>query len=80
MRENNRGAVWTPQAQKRLIELMASDQELTYRKAAEIMTAEFGITFTKNSCIGKGRKLNIPPRKPLDVYQLRNDLRKWLAG
>jgi hypothetical protein len=71
---------WTVQAQRRLVELMASDQDLTYKQAAAIMTAEFDFKFTKNSCIGKGRRLGIPPRKPIDVYQLRDDLRKWLTG
>lgn len=74
---------WTPQIQERLIELMASDPNLTYKQAAARMTAEFGMQFTKNSCIGKGRRLGIPPRpkpEPLNIYQLRDDLKKWMSG
>ena len=34
---------------------------------AEVMSAKFGVTFTKNSMIGKARRLGIPPRKIIEM-------------
>ena len=59
------GTVWTPLMEKRLEKLI--DDGVPYKVIAETMSAEFSVPLTKNSCIGKGRRLGvslrIAPRK-----------------
>ena len=52
---------WTPAMQARLLELLA-DPDVTYRQVAETINAEYGTRLTKNSCIGRGRRLGVPAR------------------
>ena len=55
---------WTPAALEMLDTLahLEGEQQISYREIAEKMTERFGITFTKNACIGMGRRLRMPPR------------------
>ena len=77
--------VWTTLMIERLREIILGDENIKYAGAAEMMTAEFGITFTKNACIGKGRRIGLPPRGPVapkiegpvTIYELRDGLCKW---
>ena len=54
--------VWTPVMQDRLLALLK--QGLPYKEIAKIISAENGVTVTKNSCIGKGRRMGVPLRLP----------------
>jgi hypothetical protein len=57
--------VWTPPMVKRLEKLI--DIGTPYKVIAELLSYEFSVDLTKNSCIGKGRRLGvalrIAPRK-----------------
>ena len=46
---------------KALLELMP---RLSYTQIAMRLSAEFGITLTKNACIGFGRRMGVPKRQP----------------
>jgi hypothetical protein len=61
---NGSDTPWTPRALEMLEQLAGLEENLTYREIAERMTAELGVTFTKNSCIGRGRRMGLPPRPP----------------
>jgi hypothetical protein len=54
-------SIWTPAMQERMLVLLQYP-EVTYRQVAEALNAEFGCRLTKNSCIGRGRRLGVPPR------------------
>ena len=54
------GTVWTPLMEKRLEKLV--DIGTPYKMIAELLSAEFSVYLTKNSCIGKGRRLQVPLR------------------
>lgn len=54
--------VWTQGMQDRLLALLK--QGLPYKEIAKIISAESGVTVTKNSCIGKGRRMHVPLRLP----------------
>lgn len=64
--------VWTPQLDTRLRELHG--QGLVFKQIAAILNADFGLSLTRNACIGRGRRINlvmrasppprIKPRKP----------------
>jgi hypothetical protein len=43
---------------------LVEDKNLSYEDIAKLMTAEFGMPFTKNSCIGKGRRIGLAVRAP----------------
>jgi hypothetical protein len=48
-----------------MLETLAGlEENLTYSEIAQQMTATLGTTFTKNSCIGRGRRMGLPPRPP----------------
>jgi hypothetical protein len=57
--------VWTPLMAKCLEKLI--DENIPYHIIAECLSAQFKVKLTKNSCIGKGRRLGvslrIAPRK-----------------
>jgi hypothetical protein len=86
MRTNNNGIVWTVKMIERFQQLCDVVPALSYRKIAKIMSEEFGGTFTKNSCIGKARRLSLPQREPavpspgLTIYELRDRNCKWPLG
>ena len=63
MSVNGSDTVWTPEALDLLETLAGLEENLTYSEIARRMTAQFGIRFTKNSCIGRGRRLGLPPRR-----------------
>jgi len=86
MRTNNNGIVWTVKIIARFKQL-CEDPSLSYQKIADTMSKEFGGRFTKNSCIGKARRLKeaaavplSPPAPDLTIYQLRNRHCKWPLG
>ena len=54
------GAEWTEAMIARLRELHA--QEEYFSDIARILSQEFGVELTKNSCIGKGRRLGLTAR------------------
>jgi GcrA cell cycle regulator len=58
---NSKGVEWTAQMIKRFRELV-DDKNLSYRTIASTMTTEFNVVFTKNACIGKGRRLGVDVR------------------
>jgi hypothetical protein len=64
MSVNGSDTVWTPEALELLETLAGLEDNLTYREIATRMTAQLGIRFTKNSCIGRGRRMGLPPRPP----------------
>ena len=53
--------IWTPAAIQLLLKLRRGG--VAYRLIAELMTAQFGHAFTKNSCIGKAWSLQQPEKK-----------------
>lgn len=55
-------SIWTPKAVDVLMTLTANDINMSYRQVAEVLTKQFGRTFTKNCCIGKARRMKLPPR------------------
>lgn len=57
--------VWTEEAIAMLLNTLAEDPNITYKEVAMLMTEKFGRLFTKNSCIGKARKLRVSPRPRL---------------
>ena len=63
MQENNKGVVWTNEMKETLRKLVEDNAGTSYDKIAKIMTKRFGVKFTKGSCIGKGRRLGLAPRK-----------------
>jgi hypothetical protein len=84
MRTNNNGIIWTVKMIERFKQL-CEDPNLTYQKIANTMSKEFGGRFTKNSCIGKARRLKLAapltsPSPDLTIYQLRNRHCKWPLG
>ena len=53
---------WNTEMEQMLVKIAEEDPTISYRDIAKKMTAMYGMTFTKNSLIGKGRRLGIPPR------------------
>jgi hypothetical protein len=58
------GILWTPAIEAELERLLGLEENLSYEQIARKMTKDFGQTFTKNSCIGKARRMRMPPRAP----------------
>lgn len=52
--------IWSPAMMERLRALVIAGTH--YSLIAEMMSAEFNLHLTKNSCIGKGRRLRVPLR------------------
>ena len=52
---------WTVGMLTRLRELHAAG--MTFGQIANALNAEFGSAVTRNSCVGKGRRLKLPARK-----------------
>ena len=53
----------TPGLTQRLQQLLEAPENHTFDVIARMLSAEFNITLTRNSCIGKSRRLAMPPRK-----------------
>jgi hypothetical protein len=53
---------WTKEMKDELVNLTNDSHCFTYKKIARAMSAKFGVTFTKNSLIGKATRLGLPPR------------------
>ena len=62
---------WTQEALDMLLTCLGLEPPMSYRETAEQMTKHFGILYTKNACIGMGRRLRVPPR-PLPVKKKRD--------
>ena len=54
--------VWTLTMQDRLLALLK--QGMPYKEIAATISSETGVKVTKNSCIGKGRRMGVPLRLP----------------
>jgi len=52
---------WTTAMDRYLLELL-EDPILTYKDAADMMSAKFERSVTKNACIGRGRRLGVSMR------------------
>jgi hypothetical protein len=63
MSVNGSDSVWTSEALQLLETLAGLEENLTYREIAQRMTKQLGVRFTKNSCIGRGRRMGLPPRR-----------------
>lgn len=68
---------WTDHVTQTMLNMLNEDQNISYKEVAKIMTGMFDMPFTKNSCIGKARKLGVPPRGPITIYQLRDGVCHW---
>jgi hypothetical protein len=53
---------WTPAVKDMLELLLGQEPPLSYRMVAAELTKQFGVVYTKNACIGMGRRLRMPPR------------------
>ena len=51
-----KGIEWTTEMLEMLEAQLGLEEAPTYRVVAERMTEAFGVTFTKNSCIGRARR------------------------
>lgn len=56
----SKGVDWTPQLDARMRELY--DRRLTFLEISRILNADFGLKLTRNSCIGRARRLKFPLR------------------
>ena len=57
-------SVWTPPVVSRFNELLKAYPVLAYGQIAQRLSAEFGVTITKNAAIGFGRRTGTPKRSP----------------
>ena len=53
----------TPGLTERLIELHAAPENYPFAEIAKKLSAEFNLAITKNACIGKSRRIGMPPRE-----------------
>jgi hypothetical protein len=58
-------SIWndTPGLTQRLQQLLEAPENPPYSTIAKMLSKEFDISVTKNSCIGKSRRLAMPPRE-----------------
>ena len=54
--------VWTRDMVRRFEALITLG--ISYGEIAQILSGEFSVRLTKNSCVGKGRRLHVPLRSP----------------
>jgi hypothetical protein len=54
--------VWTIRMDDTLKFLISED--VAYNQIARVMSGMYNLKFTKNSCIGRARRLRLPPRPP----------------
>jgi hypothetical protein len=53
----------TPGLTQRLQQLLEAPENYPFSTIAPMLSKEFNITLTKNACIGKSRRLAMPPRE-----------------
>lgn len=63
---------WTPIMLTRFAALCA-DESLTFRAIRDLMNVEFNTDLTRNACIGKARRLAMPPRDPANNPTLKKE-------
>jgi hypothetical protein len=64
---------WTQEMKDELVNLTNDSHCFTYKEIARAMSAKFGVTFTKNSLIGKAARLKLPPRNTPEP-KMENDM------
>jgi GcrA cell cycle regulator len=64
MSGNHLDTVWTPEVMKFFLVLSKAPENFSYLEIARRLSKRFGHQFTKNACIGKGRRMGLPPREP----------------
>ena len=64
--KRHKGLHWTEHMIDRLTRLQRAGK-LSFTEIAKTLSREFGVRLTKNACIGKARRLNLPMRKPVVV-------------
>ena len=69
-----KGLDWTPEMTGALQQYMKQKENLSFNTIAELMTKQFGVTFTRNSTVGKAHRMKIPPR-PLREKRTRENTR-----
>ena len=50
---------------------LCADESLTFRAIRDTMNVEFKTDLTRNACIGKARRLRMPPRDPINNPTLK---------
>jgi len=60
-----RSLIWTADM-ARTLRRLHRDETLSFGAIAAQMSAQFGVTLTKNSCIGKARRMGLPVRGAVD--------------
>ena len=83
--------LWTEEM-KQTLKKFADFENYSYTNIAKIMTAEYGVKFTKNSCVGMASRLGVPKREPVikikpvikpeefTIYDLEWGMCKWPLG
>ena len=78
---------WTTELTDEFKALVADNPGMSYNTIAKLMSNKFGMKFTKNSVIGKARRLGMPQRdnpivqdKPITIYDLEWGMCKWPFG
>jgi hypothetical protein len=66
---------WTKDRMAQLRALHRNDK-LSFDTIAEILSEDFGVTLTKNACIGKARRMGLPERKHTKRKVFRGDKRR----
>jgi hypothetical protein len=64
MSGNHLDTIWTPEVMEYFLALAEAPRNFSYLEIACRLTKRFGHEFTKNACIGKGRRMGLPPREP----------------
>jgi hypothetical protein len=54
--------------------VLCGDESLTFRAIRDLMNVEFDTDLTRNACIGKARRLAMPPRDPVNNPTLKKEL------
>jgi hypothetical protein len=65
--------IWNKQMDDVLLNLL-NKEGMTYKKVAELLSIAFGVKFTKNSCIGRAKRLRMPP---ITILELREGVCHW---
>ena len=63
---------WNPAMLARFTVLCA-DESLTFRAIRDLMNVEFDTDLSRNACIGKARRLKMPPRDPVNNPTLKKE-------
>ncbi len=69
---NGNGIQWTTDMMLRLSELWHAEPVITPRRISEILSAEFGVTISRNAALGKAHRLGFPSRTmPANITESR---------